>query len=69
MAEIFKSLDLVFCAQASISSSKSSMRDVLVALSKTSSPAEGEYRDEGIDLEMGMGLRTADYPCQCRIDF
>lgn len=52
-AEIPKSLDLLFCAQASISLSKNSMRVVRVPLSKTSGPAKDvcwdqeKGRDEG----------------------
>jgi hypothetical protein len=41
LIEIFESLDLMFCARALISLSKSSMRDIRVPLSKTSGPAEG----------------------------
>ena len=41
LAEIFNLLDLRFCAQASMSFSKSSMRDTRVLLPKTSGPAVG----------------------------
>jgi len=51
LAEIFNLLDLRFCAQASISFSKSSMRDILVPLSKTSGPAVGGCQDEGADQD------------------
>jgi len=47
LADIFNLLDLRFCAQASISFSKSSMRETRVLLSKTSGPAVGGCWDEG----------------------
>lgn len=46
LAEI---LDLLFCAQASISLSRRSMRDVRVSLSKTSGPAKSGCWDEEKD--------------------
>jgi hypothetical protein len=67
LAEIFNLLDLRFCAQASMSFSKISMRDILVPLSKTSGPAVGGVKMRG-RIVMEMGLHTADYPSQYRID-
>lgn len=65
LVEIFSLLDLGFCAQASMSFNKSSMRDTRVLLSETSGPAVSRMRGR---VGVQMDMLTANYPPQYRID-